>query len=392
MNLANALVDAGHEVLLWSSAFYHQEKRHRTPDATTVTIGERLRIRLVPSRGYSRNIGPGRLIDHAQLAHNLARELRGWSEELPDVAFVGFPPIETAAAMTRWLKIRGIPVMLDAKDQWPTIFVEPLPAALRPVGRVLLQPYFHYARRAMRDSAAYCAMSSEFVDWMCELSGRPRRTSDHVAPLTAPRPVVEPAAAEQAREWWNARGVTGASRRRVTFVGSLSSAFDFRVVREIAQGYLAAGRDCQFVICGEGDESPAVRELSRGVQNMILPGWIDQPKISALMGMSAATVAPYINNDAFMRSIPNKILDSLAAGLPVLTTLQGTTARLVSDEAVGFSSGDAAELGGYLNGLLEDPSMWTAASTNARNVYDRRFSSQKVYGDLVRALEELARR
>ena len=30
MNLANALVDKGHKVILWSSAFYHQKKTHRS--------------------------------------------------------------------------------------------------------------------------------------------------------------------------------------------------------------------------------------------------------------------------------------------------------------------------------------------------------------------------
>ena len=33
MNLANALVAAGHKVVLWSSSFYHQEKRHRVQGA-----------------------------------------------------------------------------------------------------------------------------------------------------------------------------------------------------------------------------------------------------------------------------------------------------------------------------------------------------------------------
>ena len=30
MNLSNTLVALGHEVVLWSSAFFHQEKKHRS--------------------------------------------------------------------------------------------------------------------------------------------------------------------------------------------------------------------------------------------------------------------------------------------------------------------------------------------------------------------------
>ena len=200
----------------------------------------------------------------------------------PDVAFVGFPPIETAAVMTRWLKRRGVPIMIDAKDQWPTIFVEPLPAWLRPAGRLLLGPYFYYARRAMRDANAYCAMSSEFVDWMCELSGRSVRPIDHVAPLSGPRPIVDAVARAEAVSWWKARGVDSSTRRRVAFVGSLSQAFDFSVVRDLAVACQSRGIDCQFVVCGDGVQAGTLREMSRDMSNLVLPGWIDHPKIATL--------------------------------------------------------------------------------------------------------------
>ena len=75
MNLSNALVQAGHNVVLWSSAFYHQEKRHRSSTAKSIRVSDNLEIRLIPSRGYQRHIGVERLIDHAQLACNLKKML-----------------------------------------------------------------------------------------------------------------------------------------------------------------------------------------------------------------------------------------------------------------------------------------------------------------------------
>jgi len=75
MNLSNALVQAGHKVVLWSSAFYHQEKRHRSSTAKSIRVSDNLEIRLIPSRGYKRHISVGRLIDHGQLAFNLKKML-----------------------------------------------------------------------------------------------------------------------------------------------------------------------------------------------------------------------------------------------------------------------------------------------------------------------------
>lgn len=73
MNLANSLVDAGHNVVLWSSAFYHQEKRHRSRNSQRIRISTQPEIRLIPSPGYERNIGLGRLWDLVVLAYNLQR-------------------------------------------------------------------------------------------------------------------------------------------------------------------------------------------------------------------------------------------------------------------------------------------------------------------------------
>ena len=96
MNLANALVEAGHRVIVWSSAFSHQDRRQRSLQAETTVISENLEYRLIPSPGYDRNIGLRRLWDHAALAVNLRRML-GEQGEVPDACFIGYPPIETAS-------------------------------------------------------------------------------------------------------------------------------------------------------------------------------------------------------------------------------------------------------------------------------------------------------
>ena len=140
MNLANSLVESGHKVVLWSSSFFHQEKIFRqTKFQVNVSVG--LTIRLISSPGYNRNIGIPRLWDHLLLANNLARELRA-EKTIPDVAFVGFPPIETAAVMVRWLSDHGVPCLIDVKDQWPDLFLDVLPKSLRQLGRMFLTPYF----------------------------------------------------------------------------------------------------------------------------------------------------------------------------------------------------------------------------------------------------------
>lgn len=391
MNLTDALVAAGHKVVLWSSAFYHQEKRHRSRTAERISISPQLEIRLVPSPGYQRNIGPGRLWDHAVLARNLSRLLKN-ETSVPDVAFIGYPPIETAAVMTRWLSARGVPCMLDVKDQWPTIFLNALPRPLRALGRIALAPYFYFAQRTMREATAMSAMAKGFLRWAVDFAGRPEKEFDIVVPLTMPTGQVSAAELEAARQWWTGRGVLADNRPRVCFVGSHSPAFDFTSVIEAARSLEGKNNACEFVICGDGANSGDWRRRSEGLSNVHFAGWVDRAQIEALAERSIAALAPYNNSEDFVMSVPNKVIDSLALGLPVLSPLHGEVAALIATYEVGLSYGvnSGRTLAQCVQELMINPSLREKISANALSLYREKFSFEQVYGGLVRHLEKLS--
>jgi glycosyltransferase involved in cell wall biosynthesis len=389
MNLADTLLRAGHRVVLWSSSFDHTRKRQRT--GGQVNSNENLRIRLIPSRGYSRNVAVGRLIDHAQMARNLKTMLRE-TKELPDVAFVGYPPIESAAVLCGWLASRNIPSVLDVKDQWPTLFVEKVPGALRPIARIALWPYFRLAKTAMRQATALTAMADSFLGWALGLAGRERTDLDGVFPLTSAADGVPPAQLAEARAWWDARGIKADDGMRLMFAGTHSPAFDFEPVHEAAAFAMQEGLPWNFVICGDGDQSPIWRQQMAALPNVSFPGWVDRPRLVALAERSQAALAPYRSRQDFEMSLPNKVLDALSFGLPVLSPLRGEVASLIDSHGVGIRYGAATgvSLPDAIAQLFRDPSLQRKLSERARCVYTERFSFELVYGELVRRLERLA--
>lgn len=391
MNLSNALVDAGHKVVLWSAAFSHQEKRHRSYTAKSIRVSDMLEIRLIPSRGYRRNIGAGRLLDHAQLAFNLKKMLKQ-VEMLPDVVFIGYPPIETAAILARWLKRRGVPSLLDVKDQWPSLFLDAVPSPLRPLGRVVLLPYFHLAQRAIKDSTGLSAMANDFLDWALGIAGRGRTEMDGVFPLTSPSGQVSASQLEEARRWWDEQGVLGDGRSSVCFVGSHSPAFDFKPVQEAAKMALNGTTPCEFIVCGDGGSSSELRAMMAGLSNVYFPGWIDRPKIEVLAERCQAALAPYLNRENFIRNIPNKIVDALSLGLPILSPLQGEVAKLIAEHGVGMRYGTDTGKSLYdcIHALIQGADLQNRMSQKARALYAKRFSFEMVYGGLVKHLEMMA--
>ena len=295
--------------------------------------------------------------------------------------------------MAHWLAQRGVPSLLGVKDQWPTIFTDPLPALLRPLGRMALSPYFHYARRAMRDATALSAMAGDFLAWAAVFAGRSVGAMDRVVPLTAPTDPVAPAQLADAEQWWDQQGVVADGCMRVCFVGSHSAAFDMGPVAEAARALAGQARSVEFVLCGEGASTPAWKALMRDLPNVRFPGWIDRAKYEALARRCHAALAPYRSSPDFMLSLPNKVIDALALGLPVLSSLQGEVARLIQSRNVGLMYGpqEGRTLQQCLESLMADPERQKQIAANARNLHQEQFSFERVYGGLVAHLEQMAR-
>ena len=392
MNLANALVAAGHHVTLWSSAFYHQEKRHRSRHYRSIVIHERLEIRLIPSPGYATHIGPGRLWDHALLALNLRKSLSAEACR-PDVAFVGYPPIEFAFVAVDWLKARNIPVMLDVKDQWPQIFVAPLWRPLRPLARLALAPYYYLGKKTMRAATAFSAMAQSFLEWVSDFSGRPLAEWDRVVPLV---PVVQPFSNENtaaAIRWWNEHGISDDGRPRFFYVGSFMKACDFQPVIKAARQAHATGLDWQFVICGDGARANQLSAVFSELPNVVLPGWVDRVQALTLANISLAGLMPFQNTNDYMKSIPNKVADYLSFGKPIVSSLKGEVAALLQRHDIGLFYDDSQGNGLFdiLAGLCHDRAKVEVMSANAMATYKKLYDGEKVYLKLTEHLEMLSK-
>jgi len=391
MNLSSALVNAGHKVVLWSAAFHHHEKRHRSNEFAKIKVNDKLEVRLIPSCGYQRNIGMGRLIDHAQLAYNLKQILRQ-EKDLPDVAFIGYPPIETAAVSTRWLSMRGVPTLLDVKDQWPLLFLEAIPNFFRPLGSLVLWPYAHLAKSAMKNATGISAMAKGYIDWTIQFSGRVPSLWDKVFPLTSPAGQVSEEELTEAEKWWDERGVINDGKVRIFFVSTFMSVFDFVPVRDAAVMAIHENIPLEFILAGDGGSAKDLRKMMEGLPNVNFPGWIDRPKIEALAERCHAAIAPYKNIQNFTLNIPNKIIDALSLGLPILCPLEGEVASLIEEYDVGlrYGPGTGRTLYDCIKILKDDPELQKRMSQNARTLYEKRFFYEKVYGGLVKHLEEMA--
>ena len=95
---------------------------------------------------------------------------------------------------------------------------------------------------------------------------------------------------------------------------------------------------------------------------------------------------------------PNKLMDYIAAGLPVVANLGGAAARLLAGEEPGSPCGiatppgDAAALAAALSALADDPARRQAMGAAARQQAERRWDRRLLAERFCEVAEAAARR
>jgi glycosyltransferase involved in cell wall biosynthesis len=386
INLSNALVERGHEVVLWSSDFDHMVKAHRFGSPQSIKLSEQLSVRLIQSCGYKSNVGLRRLLDHFQLGWNLRKMLK--DETAPDVAFIGFPPVEPAWIMLRWLRFRSTPTVLDVKDAWPEMLFHKFPPFLKFFAKVALLPYTAMMRSSFKTTNSLSSITEEFLSWSLQKVNRPQSPLDMVLPLTSADLSFSDTEIKEAEDYWDGLGVTSSDRDRVFFVGTLNEVFDFEAAIDAAQTL-----DIEVVIAGDGPQRDYLLDKTSELPNFILPGWISSAQALVLSKRSKISFAPIKLRVDFEKSIPNKFIDSFRLGKPIVTSLGGVAGNLLENTNTGvlYAQNPISDLTNKLEKLFSSQSDIVEMSLNARDLYLERFDCKKIYGELVADLENLAR-
>jgi len=386
MNLANTLVNEGHQVTVWSSGFYHQKKNHRTKEFASLIVSDNLKVNLIPSRGYDRNIGFSRLMDHYELGKNLSSELdKTKQNDIPDIAFVGYPPIEFAHSAVQFCKKNQLPFILDAKDMWPDYFVEKIPKNLRFLGPYIFWIWYRMSEFIFKNASGYSAISQGYLDWMCRVGKRKENDYDCIAPTSTSYEDIDESETYKCVLKWADKGVSIGKDRLIFYAGTINKTLDFESVLYVAKKFKETGKEIKIVICGGGPELESFRLLFKGLDNVIFTGWVNRNMLLVLAKSAMASLIPYRNSKTFTLATPNKFSDALSIGIPVLSCLEGEVKQLIISKEIGFyypSNEPEALLKACLK-YLESPDLINRHSQNSKKLYSEQFETSEIYRKLV---------
>jgi glycosyltransferase involved in cell wall biosynthesis len=387
INLSNALTARGHEVTLWTSDFNHFTKSHRYGKEMHIQYSNLLTIKLIPSFGYKSNIGVPRLLDHAQLGWNLNRMIK--DDQVPDLAFIGYPPIEPAWVMTRFLTAKKIPVVLDVKDAWPDVLVRAVPKKMRIFAWVALAPYFKLMKDTFKVATNLSSISPDFLKWAQDTADRKPLELDKVNFLASSTEGASEKELVEACDFLDSTNVLDDGRFRVSYIGSLSHALNMEPVIEAARNL-----DIQFVIAGDGSAASIIKDKALEKSNIIFTGWISTAQATVLAKRSTLLLAPYADLEDFEMSLPNKFLDAFAHAKPIISSIDGYSRRFIEKEKVGlfYSNKIPGSLTELLHNLKDNQDLIRALSISAGVLYEKELSGEIVYSALAQNLEEIFER
>jgi glycosyltransferase involved in cell wall biosynthesis len=386
INLSNILISRGHKVTVFSSTFNHTKKNHRFLESQEIDYNEKLRFVLIKTPGYKSNVGLARIWDHIVFAVKLHFYLLK-QNEIPNSIFVGFPPIEAAFVMLRWAYKRKLFTMLDLKDRWPEIFVHALPNSIVFLGKFLFYPFYFLRDRCLKYSCHFVTISESYSLWINRVSKYNSPTT--VGYLTSNITMSSLEEIYNAEKWLKNSGIDLSHRRRFIFVGSLTRAFDFSLIKDLLDLFSSNNCDIELIICGSGELEEYFRKTFSKYPNVLFLGWIDKPVIDVLSKYSTALVAPYKNTPDFIDSIPNKIIDSFSRGLPVISTLEGEVKYILSTYEVGFFINNLTLIDSFtqLVRIMNHDEDYKQIRNRCIDIYNSKFEFNFVYNNLAKILE-----
>jgi glycosyltransferase involved in cell wall biosynthesis len=188
-----------------------------------------------------------------------------------------------------------------------------------------------------------------------------------------------------------------ASGFSIVFAGNLGTAQALDTVLDAAACLQEQGDDIRFFLIGSGSQSVWLAdEVSRrGLYNVVLPGRFPPGAMPLLYASASALLVSLRDEPIFAYTIPSKLQGYLAAGKPVIASLNGEGAKIVvaADAGVGCAAGDADALAQASLSLYRMPADRRAKmGENARRYALQNFSLPRLAADLEATLRKLSAR
>lgn len=140
----------------------------------------------------------------------------------------------------------------------------------------------------------------------------------------------------------------------VTYVGTIGRAHGLSIILDAAPKL----DDVQYLIVGDGAERETLEQKANDHDNIEFTGRRPKEEIPRILAASDIALVHLRPNDLFKMALPSKLLESMAAGLPVVLGVHGEAERVLIEANAGivFEPGNGEALAEAIRELRDNPS------------------------------------
>lgn len=330
--IAKALTAVGHRVVWWISNFEHRSKTFRSPGWEDIHVNPNFMIRVVPSTPYTSHISLGRIRYEKTFARRLCE--RAAESDNPDIIILAEPALFVSPFVLKLIRQWKIKLVVDILDLWPELFHIALPMWLAKMGRLIFFPLYMRRAALFKRADAIVSATKDYLDVAQRIVDKPISAVVYLgvdvygiqAGMLASDILPEALRERQKapRELW------------AIYAGTLGNNYDIPTILLAAE--LLAAKVCPVTILIAGDgplKSEVLAAIERkNLKNLIYVGSLSAQAITQLYGHCDIALSTYIAGSTV--SMPLKAYDYIAAGLPIVNSLDRELGSIIREKHIGL--------------------------------------------------------
>lgn len=372
--IAKKFVENGYEVEMIGRSFQHFKKEQR--DIKKIQQQNYpFKVTCIDTPSYKKNVDIRRVYSNVISSKNLMKYL---SDKTYDVVYCSIPANNVAAKVSRYCKKKEIPFVVDIEDLWP----EAMTMVIKNLFiQKLVFPYFKKdAEIAYKNADAAIGTSKDYTDRAdlynkrkliketvyvgCDLQLFDEGIKKYYKQIT-----------KEDKEFW------------VTYAGSIGTSYDIKTLVHAAELLMQQEfSNIKIKILGTGPQKAENEALAEKLNcnNIEFLGYVEYQKMAAYLRKSDILINSFVKGAP--QSIVNKIGDYLAAGKPMINTLENPEfTRLVDEKKFGVNikPENREQLAKAIIRIYEQEEQQKIMSDNARKLAEIEFDREVAYQKIV---------
>ncbi|MEK7833363.1 MAG: glycosyltransferase family 4 protein, partial [Acidobacteriota bacterium] len=278
----------------------------------------------------------------------------------PDVIIGTSPQFFCAVAAYCLSRIKRVPFVFEVRDLWPQSAVEMGVLENRWLIRLLEAIEMHLYRRA----ALIVAVAESSREYLIGKGIAPEKIKIITNGIDAAYLASASIAPEEVRRQLKLEG-----KFIVSYIGTHGMAHALNVVLNVAQRF-KHDSGVHFLFVGEGAEKENLKQLAESLSLGNLTFLDEQPR-ERLLGFyraSDVSLVPLRRLEIFRKVLPSKLFELMGVGCPIICSVEGEAARLVTDAEAGLCIEPENEdaLFAAINRLRAEPELRKQMSANGQ--------------------------